>query len=393
MGRRRCCCGCVEYADDFNRDDASTLGNSWEMVGYDADWRIDGHRAKAVKGIALLAHEMPDKYGAIIISVDLLDMRAGDVFEVIFAWKDWKNYYFVRWAPTEGTASYTFEETWTVLIGTVLDGVETIITDHDVLVDGCQELMRVNNHAPITPGGQRDWTVKIYYDRHTVRVVDGTTSDMWACLGPPDPDANRVGLARPDTNTRDLLYDNFWVSDHNVHALPCEYRSCGCGMLNCIGNTITGTLEFYSGDEANQITDPVSFTMYRRAYRDRDVWVSEPAVPGYDYMGSGPQCFAFVLECYVGNGIGSQDQSPWLLQFTGNANCATGSCFASVLNNADLTPANLIAAYCAPFLLVWELDLTWEGFQVHHYDSPGRDYFQSGYPPGQGGMYRFTITE
>lgn len=393
MGRRRCCCGCVEYADNFDRADALTLGDAWELVEVDADWRIDGNRAKAVKGTALWKQAMPDRYGAVVLSVDLLDMRAGDAFEVVFAWKDSANYYFVRWEPTEGTASYTLEETWTVSIGMVVAGVETVVTDHDVLVSGCEETMRVNNHAPITEGGQRDWSVTIYYDRHTVRVVDGTTSDMWACLATPEPNANRVGLKRPDSNTRDLWYDNFEVADHNVHATPCEYRSCGCGMLNCIANTITGTLEFYSGDEANQISDPVEFTLYRRAYRDRDVWVSEPAVPGYDYMGSGPQCFAFALECQVGNGIGDQDQSPWQLQFTGNADCTTGSCFAAFFNNGDLTNATLIASYCAPLLLVWELDLTITGFQVHHYDSPGNDYFSSGYPPGQGGKYRFTITE
>jgi len=61
MGRRRCCCNCYEYEDDFERSNSSTIGGSW--LECDGDSAIEDGRLKIPAGGEVALNEMQADVG------------------------------------------------------------------------------------------------------------------------------------------------------------------------------------------------------------------------------------------------------------------------------------------------------------------------------------------
>jgi len=404
MGDRRCCCDCRNFEDTFNRADAETLGDSWELIG-DSEFHIENNKAKAIRGTALWVGELPDSQGSAVLYVTTADMKDGDVYEILFAWKDENNYMFVRVIAREWLGSfpdeYELSETFEVQIGSVVAGVESYTSNHDLIHEECDELVRVNNNAPM-PLTSNSMEIKIWFDRNTVSVnTRATGGDFWVCLGPGN--GKRVGIRHggyQGSNTgsgtidRPIYFDYFFASEHYVTNPTCPDRGCRCGGTFCLPEELTATLTHYSGNEAGQIDDPVSMTLYRRAWLNGYSWYSDPAVPGQDYMMGDPQYFAMYLIC---SAEANPDETPinqYNLFWSGFHSPGTRpTCWESEFGYPILpiTQATLIFARCDPLTLIYELDCTASGAQLHHYDAPGVDYDWG--QPNAGGIYRLTITE
>jgi hypothetical protein len=388
MGRRRCCCGCVQFEDNFERADALDPGPNWEGIEIDAEAHIEDAKLKVIKGTWLWTGELPDEKGSAVLEVHLADMQPGDVFEVLFAWKDLDNFKFVRFEPTEWLGSwpdvYALADTMKATIGEVTAGVETSISDHDIMHSGCIQVMRSNNHAPM-PQSSDGVILKIYFDRETFQLDSGAVGgDLWSCWG--EGPWKRVGVRRPYGNTNPLYFDYFFASEHFVTNSECPNRGCRCGAKNCLPPVLLGTLEHHSGDAAPQIPDPSEITFYRRAWRDGYQWWSEIGIPGTDYMGGDPNCFGFWLRCTAEQAPTALPIQQYLLEWDGRVDCVeepADSCWESRFLEFSGT---LISAQCDPLILVYELDINRD--RALHYDDPGVAFYD-----GPGGKYRLTITE
>lgn len=386
MGRRRCCCGCVQFLDEFERPDADTLGPQWELVENDAEWEIEDWKAKASKGTALWVGQLPDKHGSAILDVELVDMQEGDVFEILWAWKDESNYMFVRFEVRDGPSEWSLEHTMKTTIGKVVAGEESSVSDHDVLHAGCVELMAINNHSPLSYGASSR-QLRMYFDRNTLQLDSGAAGgDLWNCVS--EADGRRVGMRRPDGNTRPLFFNSFFASEHYVTNPTCPDRGCRCGATFCLPDELLAVMEHYSGDDANQIDDPVEFALHRRAKRDAYQWWSPRVIPGYDYMEAGPTCFGFRLHCTAEEDPEVLPINQYVLDWENDYPCTEPDCFEDPFLPLSQT-GQLIFAQCDPLLLIYELDMTADTGKVPvHYDEIGVGSYT-----GPGGKYRLTITE
>jgi hypothetical protein len=268
MGRRRCCCGCVQFFDDFERADAETLGSNWEMID-DAEWHIDGNRAKGIKGIALWTGRLPDTQGSMLVTVSVVNPQYGDVVYAILSAKDENNYLFAKIsAPQDEHA----EQVWTMSIGSVSGGIETEFADDVNLNLECPSLDRVE----FIPGQAQG--IRVAFDRRTLQMpgVGGDGSDnvggLWRCESAPGSSANRVGM-RHGGGSGPVYIDTFWASEHYRTNSECPDLGCSCGW-ECTADTLKLTLSVEGGDCDAQATFPMDVDLKRFKKNER-VWRSD----------------------------------------------------------------------------------------------------------------------
>lgn len=102
--RRRCCCGCVFFADDFYRPggDTTDLGDNWEEV--DGEWSIASSQLSEegnANAIAICKKEIPPSPGALhdspwapymYVGVNLKNETIGGTYWIIGMWADESHY-------------------------------------------------------------------------------------------------------------------------------------------------------------------------------------------------------------------------------------------------------------------------------------------------------------
>lgn len=83
--RRRCCCGCEAFSDDFDRP-GPEVDNNWDEVNDTGEWGIYTNSLMEVTGTGEIIHwpavrEFHDGYGA---EYDTHDEVAGNIYRIIF---------------------------------------------------------------------------------------------------------------------------------------------------------------------------------------------------------------------------------------------------------------------------------------------------------------------
>jgi hypothetical protein len=257
----------VTVTDDFNRADAEDLGSNWD-IGETSDWQISGGKAKGIAGDAIHVQTFPDKDGSMLATVTVQDTQYGDVYALLLAWYDEDNYLYVKFvAPVDEFA----DQYWETILGEVVDGVATEVSDTPQLNTGC------SSFAPRSFSVDGGHSALVSYDRDALYVsgVDpGNPSEgITRCVGPrTKTPANRAGLAHGG-GANPIWVTYFWASEHARTNSECDDIGCNCGY-NCLDDTLILTADITVGTCNEQVTFPAEIELYRFK-RNEAVWRSD----------------------------------------------------------------------------------------------------------------------
>ena len=279
MGRRRCCCGCVQFLDEFERpSNPDNLGPQWEIVdGKVGDWQIvNGVSGRAVSadGMAIFIPTLPDVQGSMFVHVDLFEPDYDDIFDVILSYKDENNFLFARFqSPAEGAPEY-----WRQGVGKVSGGVEgEIYWDDQELTLGCGSLQQA-----FMWGATR--TVVIHYDRAVLEIsgtsIGWTHYGLWHChdsFGSANNPTNRAGL-RHGGGPRDIAFDNFFISEHYRTNPTCPDGGCRCLWDKCFPDEFSLQLTLISGEPCEEVPEYLQATL-TRLHASQSIWRTPRLVP------------------------------------------------------------------------------------------------------------------
>ncbi len=154
MGARdRCCCECITFTDDFERDDSTSLGNDWEeCVG---DWEIDDGELTVATA------------GAVVICKQKVVGHPVGIFEVTI--------HFNGGAKSPVGAKYQI----LAYYGTDGDGAEFCDEPHDPWILELEILTTSTGKMRLI-----DPDDNVIDDRDT--VFSGNTTDLKLCIGDED---------------------------------------------------------------------------------------------------------------------------------------------------------------------------------------------------------------
>jgi hypothetical protein len=129
MGDRRCCCvkGCLIGDDNFNRDDAETLGPKW-MDAIEGTWHIVSEEAVEQTGTGriLFAKRHPVPAPSMAVYLDATDPQDGDIYELLVnADEDGDNYHLARFTIDGSTV--------TIGLYRVTGSGETLLEEEDTV--------------------------------------------------------------------------------------------------------------------------------------------------------------------------------------------------------------------------------------------------------------------
>lgn len=224
MGDRRCCCGCVEYSDSFNRDDNDLVGPEW----IEADEPLEPTYQRIVDN-SLEITENWVRYHApapdipVIISVKLLNISEQQKYGVRFCWNIKTDEYLLVTYQSRGAGLQA-----QILIYEVLSSGTTLIYDSDGPIPGPERC--VGLWTSESTGETTDDTIDLYicYNGAAVNVytqVSGSYGHSWG-LVPPSLDGKYVGLEADSSNTLPIRFDNFFFQDHYLHDPTCPECPC-----------------------------------------------------------------------------------------------------------------------------------------------------------------------
>jgi len=200
MPPRRCCCaGCTIDSDEFNRDDATTLGSKW----LEDDWHIDTFRAKstaASNAIFTTTHSSTSMEVVVRTKNEVADN--GDVYRVMINVVDEDNYHFCDFARNGVNTS-------TLSLGVCSGGSDAIL-----VTDTISGLLET----------ERDVAVLIAPNEFCASVTNATFSKVYA---DEDPDAGgfRGGIG---ANKASLFFDDFRLNKHFDDDPSCALCLCPC---------------------------------------------------------------------------------------------------------------------------------------------------------------------
>jgi hypothetical protein len=347
VSRRKCCCkrGCVTITDDFNRPDAENLGPRWG-IGFTSDWQISGGKAKGIAGDAIHAQRFPDKNGSMLATVTVQNTQYGDVYALLLAWYDADNYLYVKFVAPEDEFA---DQYWETILGEVVDGVATEISDTPQLNTDCPSF----SLRPFTVDGGH--YVLVSYDRDALYVsgVDpGNPSEGFTrCVGPrTKTPANRVGLAHGG-GPNPIWVTYFWASEHARTNPECDDIGCNCGY-NCLSDTLMLTGDITVGTCNEQVTFPVEIEL-TRFKKNEAVWRSGIVLQCDDWWG-GYLSHRFWLICDSSSPDRTGNYSLSLLS-TANDDTPCPPSVGTIPKMADgAYEGQFVSAACDPLELVFD---------------------------------------
>lgn len=149
-GRRRCCCGCLFFTDDFYRlgGDTTDLGDNWLEVN--GEWSIASSKLSEegnANALAVVTREMPMSPGALsespwapymYVAVTIVNEAIGDTFWILGMWADESHY--VKGKYTRVDYDHATLELYSNTGGgeTLLDSYTFELADKDVTERGLQ---------------------------------------------------------------------------------------------------------------------------------------------------------------------------------------------------------------------------------------------------------------
>jgi hypothetical protein len=213
-GRRRCCCGCLEYTDDFGRSDSTNLGERWsEKLG---DWEIDTeHLVEAGTLSAKLLFLLPMPTAAMIVAIDTIDEAVGDKYKI----------YIGHDHPDEENPN-----SYWVTFEVVLDEGQRKAN----LAAGYNDTtLRTASLVPLT-GTSRTFGACLAGGYIIARVGGTPCVDQMYGYGLPalaeQPGGRYAGVGNPGGTA--ITLDNWWISDHYAHNKNCpDCPIACCGMV------------------------------------------------------------------------------------------------------------------------------------------------------------------
>lgn len=213
--RRRCCCNCVQYTDDFFRaDDPTGWGELWDTT--EAVAEVVGYTGKLTEGYAIYKLSLPDPEGSGIVAVELYDPQDGDIYDVYLAWRSTTNYLVARF-QADAASGY-----W--INSLQKHGSGSWWADNVEMMAGCGTYQE-----PFMSSR----TFIVSYDRGVLRIGGNTPEfphyEHWLCCDVSYGLPNKIGLAHGG-GPRPIYFDNFFASDHYVHNVTCPYYGCVCGV-------------------------------------------------------------------------------------------------------------------------------------------------------------------
>jgi hypothetical protein len=212
--------------------------------------------------VALWKGTPPDTQGSFFIEFDATNMQDGDIHEIVFAWEDEDNYWFMRFESDD-------TNNCRMSIGQVSGGVETSFDDHtpkDANCDGVHLAERQD--PPIQPPQFLSFIVT--YDRATIQantISDADTGDLWKCVNIDVSGGRRIGMRHNPGNTGSIYFSRFFFSDHYVHDRTCPDYGCHVDW-SCMPDTLVGSYVHVSGPLCEQLEEDPDIEFHRLFPRD-----------------------------------------------------------------------------------------------------------------------------
>jgi hypothetical protein len=379
MGRRRCCCECVQFEDNFNRADASDLGPNWEII--DEGWSILSNTARATQDMAIYKPTLPDEEGSMIVRVELFEPDYGDVFDVILAYHDETNFLFARFeAPPDEFAP----EVWRQGLGVRSGSGESIYWDDVEITTGCGTLQEAFMLRATRP-------VLIHFDRDVFEIGGSSVGfshyNLWQCQSPPPKPANRAGL-RHGGGPRAIRFDNFEVSEHNRTNPTCPDYGCRCLWDKCLPDEFNLALTLVQGEVCEELPTYLDIPL-TRLRRSQSVWRSDRVIECVGSVGD-PSKRQFFLECLGHDREGGILFRLWSAQGIYEYTPAICDLDTAALHGVGMIEWESVSQYCNPFMLLFREEAPVEisaTFTECCFDAYGPG------PPGDPWIWEAAITE
>lgn len=236
MGDRRCCCGCVEYTDTFDRDNSDDLTYWTETTG---DWEISANQlveAGTSGSIAIYDTELPTQW--MRATIEIIDEQEGDVYKLYVSWLNAANHVYAMYEVGAGT--------YTLSIHSVIAGVDTEL-------DTVTETLQEGGKSP------RQFSICNAEEITSASVDDSSLCTVFSEPGTSvDTNAKYAGVGHE--NSHETTFDNWYTGEANYDKdCPCFHTEC-----ECEGHRLPITLNgVYVGEGDCDTLDGISFTMSR----------------------------------------------------------------------------------------------------------------------------------
>lgn len=222
--RRRCCCGCVEYSDKFNRPDNDLVGIEWT----EADEPLEPTFQRIVDNYLEITenwvrYNIPAPAQPVNISVKLLKISEQQKYGVRFCWDIKTNEYLLVTYQSRGPGLQG-----QILILQVAASGTTLVYDSDGPIPGPERCVGVWTQESTGETTDDSIDLTICFNGNAIQVytqVSGTYGHS-CCISAPSKDGKYVGLEADDSNTLPVRFDDFFFQDHFAHDPTCP--ACPC---------------------------------------------------------------------------------------------------------------------------------------------------------------------
>lgn len=327
--RRRCCCGCPEYSDDFNREDNEDPGPNWPLtIGGDTaqigDWDIldnQFYSEGTSNSIAIYKTALPDNW--MLASAKIVDEQLGGVYRVIVSWKNMQNYLYGEYERVDQTNAR-------ISVHQVIGGVESELdyTEYELSID---------DQSP--PDDCR--TLNVCVDPKLFIAFVDSTSTMCRAItnGVEVEDGLRAGVGH-DNSSFANKFDDFWMMEEygERHQPDCPL----CDWCYCEGELLPFTLlATIQGNDDCDTLDGISCVLTGLKCGAGTLWYG---VIDDDSCLDG---WAITLTCGAGD---NDDVSGWTLKFSAEGSmtpCGGSDALLEPEEGGTCNPMNLW--YCIKY--------------------------------------------
>lgn len=237
MGRRRCCCGCKEYTDTFDRADNDDLTYWKEESG---SWSIAANQAMEAGtsgAIVIYKTKLPTQW--MRARIQIVDEKEGDVYKLYVSWKNAANHVYAMYE--------------------ILSSTQYRLSIHAVLAGVDEELDVVTETYESWGMGSRYLSVCNAEQIVSASIEDASMCTVFSDGGiSVDPEAKLAGFGHG--NGHSSWFDNWYVgeADHKKNC-PCFHNDCTCGTHR-LPIELHGV---YQGEGDCDNLDDIAFTLSR----------------------------------------------------------------------------------------------------------------------------------
>jgi len=199
--RRRCCCECIVYWDDFNREDSTTVDGWTEVSG---DWSIhDSTLEEAGTDDAIITYNQTIT-GSWYVAVNAKTVVSGATYRLIANYKDSSNYFHADFTFTATTGIVSLYKSGVLLQTCTFSGKH-----YDTLIGQDANLTLCLNTETFRAG------FKNALDAETTRCIVEYGSHVLIA------DGNSLGLGNGSTEL--INYDEFEGSLEEISGADCPW--------------------------------------------------------------------------------------------------------------------------------------------------------------------------